>query len=138
MLLHVYTQLSRISAVPVHNLLPEERHHAIRARLASQGRVLAIELAKDLNTSEDTIRRDLRELAARGACQRVYGGALAKSPPQRPLAERQSEHPERKAALAVEAAKLVAAGQFVFLDGGSTNCVLQYNYSLGAHGAHSY
>ena len=30
--------------------------------------------------SEDSIRRDLRELAAAGLCQRVYGGALPASP----------------------------------------------------------
>ena len=31
-------------------------------------------------SSEDTVRRDLRELAAAGLCQRVYGGALPASP----------------------------------------------------------
>ena len=30
--------------------------------------------------TEDSVRRDLRELAADGLCQRVYGGALPVSP----------------------------------------------------------
>lgn len=102
-------------------LLPDERHRAIRDRLATEGRVLAIDLARELHTSEDTIRRDLRELASLGICRRVYGGALPVSPASGSLSERQTEFPERKAALAKEAVKLVSPGQFVFLDAGSTN-----------------
>lgn len=60
-------------SVPV---LPEERVAAIRARLDRDGRVVAAELARALGATEDTIRRDLRELAARGLCRRVYGGPL--------------------------------------------------------------
>ena len=60
-------------SVPV---LPEERVAAIRARLDRDGRVVAAELARALGATEDTIRCDLRELAARGLCRRVYGGAL--------------------------------------------------------------
>ena len=37
-------------------------------------------LAAELGLSEDSVRRDLRELAAAGLCQRVYGGALPASP----------------------------------------------------------
>jgi DeoR/GlpR family transcriptional regulator of sugar metabolism len=105
-------------------LLPEERHRAIRERLAAEGRVLAIDLAQELGTSEDTIRRDLRELAALGACRRVYGGALPVSPASGPMAARQNEFPEGKAALAREAVKLVSPGQFVFLDAGTTNLAI--------------
>jgi DeoR/GlpR family transcriptional regulator of sugar metabolism len=38
--------------------------------------VLATALAEAFSTSEDTIWRDLRDLAGRGLCCRVYGGAL--------------------------------------------------------------
>jgi DeoR/GlpR family transcriptional regulator of sugar metabolism len=44
--------------------LPEERQRSILVLLTEQGRVVASELARKFNTSEDTIRRDLRELAA--------------------------------------------------------------------------
>ena len=66
--------------------LPEERQREILRRLNSHGRVLAAELSTALAVSEDSIRRDLRELAARGLCRRVYGGAsisLALSRPPR-------------------------------------------------------
>src|SRR3984957_13735920 len=104
-----------------HLLLPDERHHFIRKRLSLGERVLAVEMARELGASEDTIRRDLRELASLGICRRVYGGALPVSPASGSLAERQTEFPERKAALAKEAVKLVSPGQFVFLDAGSAN-----------------
>lgn len=45
-------------------MLPNQRHDAILATLQQQGRVLAVEMAERLNTTEATIRRDLRQLAA--------------------------------------------------------------------------
>lgn len=107
--------------------LPSERQRLILHRLGQEGRVVALELAQQFGTSEDTIRRDLRELAAAGLCQRVYGGALPISPvlPLSPastsLAERVQVAPERKRALGDMVAGLLPAGQVVFVDAGSTN-----------------
>ena len=66
-------------------------------------------------------RRDLRELAKAGLCQRTYGGALALSPATGTFAERQELAPERKATLGQTAVTLVRPGQFIFLDAGTTN-----------------
>ncbi len=104
--------------------LPDERRQAIRERLALGRRVLAAELAREFETSEDTIRRDLRELAAAGLCRRVYGGALPLSPASGSLAERFAEAPERKAALGRAAAALAEPGQMAFIDAGSTNAAI--------------
>jgi DeoR/GlpR family transcriptional regulator of sugar metabolism len=82
---------------------------------------LAAELAREFETSEDTIRRDLRDLAAAGVCRRVYGGALKLSPASGTLLERQSLHPARKLGLGRTAAALVAPGQILLIDAGSTN-----------------
>jgi DeoR/GlpR family transcriptional regulator of sugar metabolism len=101
--------------------LPEERQRMIADRLANEGRVVALELARQFGTSEDTIRRDLRELAAAGLCRRVYGGALPLSPASAALAERLAVVPERKQALGVTLASLLPAGQVLFVDAGSTN-----------------
>ena len=105
--------------------LPDERHQVILDRLALRGRVLAVDLARDLNTSEDTIRRDLRELAAAGLCRRVYGGALPLSPAFGTLAAREALSPARKTALGeamvLLVQSLIRAGQVLFLDAGSTN-----------------
>jgi DeoR/GlpR family transcriptional regulator of sugar metabolism len=115
------------------NLLLDERHRVIRERLALDGRVLAADLARELGTSEHTIRRDLRELAALGACRRVYGGALSISPASGTFAERPTQDVDRKAALAREAAKLVTPGQIVFLDAGSTNLAIARTFPNDAN-----
>src|ERR1017187_5692644 len=53
--------------------LKEERHQYILELLGSEGRVLAADLSSRYRVSEDTIRRDLRELASSGKIQRVHG-----------------------------------------------------------------
>ena len=102
-------------------VLPEERQLRIATRLASGERVVALDLSREFNTSEDTIRRDLRELAAAGLCRRVYGGALPVSPAIGPLSRRAGEARQRKAALGRAAARLVTRGQTLLIDAGSTN-----------------
>ncbi len=48
------------------------------------------ELSQRFNVSEDSIRRDLRELAAEGKLQRVHGGALPVSAAIAPIETRKS------------------------------------------------
>src|SRR5262245_43184403 len=103
--------------------LPRERQDRIVERLRRHGRVIAADLAVEFRVSEDSIRRDLRDLAARGLCKRVYGGALLMTNAA-PLAERRREHVERKRALAAVAAKLVSRGQILFIDAGSTHLAI--------------
>ncbi|MGH8080525.1 MAG: DeoR/GlpR family DNA-binding transcription regulator [Lysobacter sp.] len=105
-------------------LLPQQRHRLILDRLLAQGRVIAVDLARELEVSHDTIRRDLREMAAAGQCRRVYGGALPLAPDNGPLVVRQTLAPARKAALARAAVGLIERGQVVFLDAGSTNIAI--------------
>ena len=96
--------------------LPSDRHQYIRQRLQQEGRVLAAELAQTLGVSEDSIRRDLRELAATGICQRVYGGAIAMTPNTGSFIERSHENVARKAAvleLLAGAAERTAGDEFV-------------------------
>lgn len=105
--------------------LLRERKTLIQERLKADGRVLAADLAVAFNVSEDTIRRDLREMAAAGLCERVYGGALPIAPATgTTLSERVAMAPERKAALARTAAGLIRPGMTVFLDAGSTNLAI--------------
>ena len=105
--------------------MPDERQRHILAHLARDGRVLAVELARQFGISEDTARRDLRELAAAGRCQRVYGGALPLSPAGGTIMQREGEQTIRKAALGRTAAALIAGAmqphEVLFLDAGSTN-----------------
>lgn len=106
---------------PVPPGLPSDRQTYIRQRLQQDGRVVAAELAQTLGVSEDSIRRDLRELASSGVCQRVYGGAIAMTPNTGNFSQRSHENIARKARLAAAAVQLLRPGQFVFLDSGTTN-----------------
>jgi DeoR/GlpR family transcriptional regulator of sugar metabolism len=82
--------------------------------------VLASELSVALGVSEDTIRRDLRELAEADLLQRVHGGALPRSPAAASFAARQGQAPSAKQVIARAAAQLVRDGQVIILDGGTT------------------
>jgi len=101
-------------------MLTTQRKHLILARLATDGQILAKALAAELGTSEDTIRRDLRELAQEGKLQRVHGGALPASAAVANLAARAEVSTDDKVALGRAGAAMVQPGQLVLLDGGTT------------------
>ena len=101
-------------------MLVAERKVLLLTRLHDEGKVVARELAGELGISEDSIRRDLRDLAAAGQCQRVYGGAV---PVSRALADYRSRatvEPESKRRIAARAVRLIKPGDRVILDGGTT------------------
>ncbi len=60
-------------------MMTEERRRSIVQTLQREGKVLASELSKNLNVSEDTIRRDLRELAALRVRRRWWRSPLPTS-----------------------------------------------------------
>jgi len=101
-------------------MLTAQRKKLILARLASDGQIVAKALAQELGTSEDTIRRDLRELAQAGKLQRVHGGALPASIAVGDLRVREQVSPQAKAALGRAGAAMIQPGQVVILDGGTT------------------
>ena len=61
-------------------MLTSHRKQQILSLLKRNGQVIAKEVSQSMSVSEDTIRRDLRELAQEGLLQRVHGGALPASP----------------------------------------------------------
>ena len=101
-------------------MLTRHRKQLIMESLRRDGQVVAKTLSASLAVSEDTIRRDLRELAREGVLQRVHGGALPVSRALAPLAVRRGVQPDEKAAIGRAAASIVRPGQVVFIDGGTT------------------
>src|ERR1700761_5622975 len=101
-------------------MLVAERREEILARLGRDGRVVVAELVAGLRVSEDTVRRDLQELAALGLLRRVHGGALVPSSGALPFERRLEIAREEKAALAEAAVPLVEAARTLFVDGGTT------------------
>lgn len=105
-------------------MLTSERKALIQKILKRDGRLVARDFSQELGVSEDTIRRDLRELAGEGLLQRVHGGALPASPAVADFGSREQVGSPAKAKLGQAAARMIQPGQVVFLDGGTTNVQL--------------
>jgi DeoR/GlpR family transcriptional regulator of sugar metabolism len=101
-------------------MLTAERRNEILVRLNRDGKVVASELVDELGVSEDTVRRDLRELAAAGFVQRVHGGALPPAPATASFSERLRVASQAKAHLADAALPLLDGAEVLLLDGGTT------------------
>ncbi|QXJ19580.1 DeoR/GlpR transcriptional regulator [Actinomadura graeca] len=99
-----------------------ERVLAIVERLRSAERVTVADLAAETGCSEMTIRRDMDRLAEDGVLRRVRGGAvsLLLRGEATPFALRLREAAEAKRRIAARVGALVADGESVVLDGGTT------------------
>jgi DeoR family transcriptional regulator of aga operon len=105
------------------NMLNEERRRVILDMMQHDGRVLVADLAQHFQTSQVTIRKDLEILHLRGLVHRTHGGALptrqgALEDPT--LREKEKLYRKEKHSIAAAAARLVAEGQVVILDSGTT------------------
>jgi DeoR/GlpR family transcriptional regulator of sugar metabolism len=98
------------------------RHKMIMEALHQRSPVLVGELAATLQCSEMTVRRDLDVLERSGGLRRVHGGAasVALTAEETPYGVRALEFREAKAAIGAAAAGLLADGETVILDGGTT------------------
>ncbi|MDH4413943.1 MAG: DeoR/GlpR family DNA-binding transcription regulator [Rhizobium sp.] len=101
-------------------MLTEQRRRLILEVLTRDGRAVAGELARLWEVSEDTIRRDMRDMASAGLLKRVHGGALPITAPLPDLSARRALATDEKRRLAAAAMRLISPGQVVFLDGGTT------------------
>jgi DeoR/GlpR family transcriptional regulator of sugar metabolism len=105
-------------------VLSTQRKSLIMDRLRTSGSVVAKDLAGEWGVSEDTVRRDLRELSAAGQLQRVHGGALPISAAAGDFEARRSVAVAEKQQVARLAAGMVSTGQTIFIDGGTTGQAL--------------
>lgn len=98
------------------------RQAEIIRELKQSDRVTVAELAQRLDTSEVTIRRDLAELEGVGLLRRVRGGAVSAllRGDELPFAMRELEYGEAKRRIAAVAVGLIADGESVVLDSGTT------------------
>jgi DeoR/GlpR family transcriptional regulator of sugar metabolism len=111
-------------------VLAAERRNLLVGRLRHDRRLMAREMAEELSVPEHVVRRDLRDLAAAGLCQRVYGGALPPTTITSDCAHRAGSVSENKRRVAARAATLVAAGSTVILDSGVTALAVAYEFDL--------
>ena len=87
-----------------------ERQRRIEQMLREQGRVEVLELARLLQVSEHTVRRDLLALQGQGLLQRTHGGAVTLDTQRLGLGARAAVLADAKAAVGRAAAALVEPG----------------------------
>jgi DeoR/GlpR family transcriptional regulator of sugar metabolism len=101
-------------------MLTTQRKQELLVSLKENGQIVAKDMSVAMGVSEDTIRRDLRELAREGLLQRVHGGALPASPAMADFAGRERLRHDGKMAIGAMAAAMIEPGHVVILDGGTT------------------
>ncbi|MEU2074469.1 DeoR/GlpR family DNA-binding transcription regulator [Streptomyces sp. NPDC013489] len=98
-----------------------ERWNTLLELLAASGKLEVEEAATALDVSAATIRRDLDELAEQQLLIRTRGGAVAHGVSyELPLRYKSTRHAAEKRRIAEAAADLIAPGEVVGLNGGTT------------------
>lgn len=105
---------------PELTMLKEERHSYILHQINLHNKILSSSLSEQIQVSEDTIRRDLLELAQEGKIIKVHGGALSKSfnPPTGSNGTVYAR--EEKRIIAGKALQFIKDGMFILTTGGTT------------------
>ena len=98
-------------------ILQDIRHEKIVEMLRNRHSVQVTELAKELSTSESTIRRDIIELDRQGRLRKVHGGAVSVDIH---IASEEQISIEEKECIAQYAASLIKDNDFVYIDAGTT------------------
>ncbi len=104
--------------------MKELRQKIIFDKIKKTSKVLSSELSQEMNVSEDTIRRDLKDLSNKGLIRKVHGGAvLFDSSTYIPMnyEDRQTFAAEEKRTIALKAVSLLKDDMLIFIDGGTTN-----------------
>jgi len=101
-------------------MLKKERQAYILHQVSLHNKVLSSSLCTEINVSEDTIRRDLQELAEEGKIIKVHGGALSHSFNQVYFPSDRVYSQNQKQIIASKAIKLINNGMFVLTSGGTT------------------
>jgi DeoR/GlpR family transcriptional regulator of sugar metabolism len=101
-------------------MLKRERQAYILHQVNLHNKVLCTDLSHHINVSDDTIRRDLHELAEGGKLIKVHGGALSPSFHNGHHTSREVYSYTQKKIIAQKAASLIKDGMFVLTGGGTT------------------
>ena len=101
-------------------MLKKERQTYILQQVNLHNKVLSSSLSADIHVSEDTVRRDLLELAEEGKLIKVHGGALSRSFSQVHIPSTGVYSQNQKRVIAQKAIGLITNGMFVLTSGGTT------------------
>jgi len=113
-------------------MIPAERRRLILSRTRAAGVVSIQSLAKELEVSELTVRRDLKRMADEGLLVRTRGGASMRDSAARELSylEKSAEAHDEKVAIASAAAGLIDAGDSIIIGPGTSTLELANQIKL--------
>jgi DeoR/GlpR family transcriptional regulator of sugar metabolism len=111
-------------------MLKKERQAFILHQVNLHNKVLCADLSEHMQVSDDTIRRDLQELAEAGKIIKVHGGALSPSFATGAAAPGHIYSYTQKQVIAKKAISLIQKGMYVLTGGGTT--ILEMARSLPA------
>ncbi len=103
-------------------MLKEERQALIMKQINLHNKVLSGDLSERLGVSEDTIRRDLKELAETGKILKVHGGAIGKSF-HYPYHHNSEVYAQEAKQIIAEKALSLLKNDMVILTGGGTTMI---------------
>jgi DeoR/GlpR family transcriptional regulator of sugar metabolism len=101
-------------------MLKKERQAYILHQVNLHNKVLSSTLCTEINVSEDTIRRDLQELAEEGKIIKVHGGALSHSFNEVSFPINGVYSQNQKRVIAQKAISQIQNGMFILTSGGTT------------------
>ena len=104
-------------------MLKRERQAYILHQVNLHNKVLSSSLSEEINVSEDTIRRDLQELADEGKIIKVHGGALSQSFNYINYPSSKVYSHDHKRNIARKVVNYIKDGMFILTTGGTT-CLL--------------
>lgn len=101
-------------------MIKAERQNLILEQLLKDKKVLLEGISKMLNVSEDTVRRDIKELSDQGLLQAVRGGAIHKSSIPIHFKDRQYIDVAHKQIIAKKVMHYIKPGMVVLIDAGTS------------------
>lgn len=102
----------------------KERQKRIIDEVSINRKVSSSFLSEKLNVSEDTIRRDIKELDDQALLTKVHGGAISTIQKLYHYNEETIYNRENKARIALKAITLITDGMVIIMSGGTTNLML--------------
>lgn len=101
----------------------EERHQEIMDLIQKNGKITIAEITEKYDISDESARRDLRQLEQKGVCKRTHGGAILLQPVSvRPPVDRKFESMpvfDNYKAISCKAVEMIHENDTIYLTGGS-------------------
>ena len=102
-------------------MLNSHRHEYILEALKNSEKVTVADLVSGLGVSDETVRRDLKDLESQGLLRRYHGGAMSVGQIRdEPIRQRAQKSAKEKITIAQKAVELISDRTSIFLDTGST------------------